>query len=364
MRLILVTNGLGYGGAERVVEALARDLAAQGDHVTVVATTRDGPVGEALRAAGIPVTVLGIRSPADARVPVALARVALARGAELIHSHLAVADIATAAAGLALPGVARVTTVHNRGVELDRLKLRLWHRALTRFQRVLAVSEAVQDSLPPGLPTEILRPSLIDPAAPRPSREAARAALKVPMGAPLVVAVGRLVPVKGFDVLARAAKRLTTPGARVVVIGEGPERARLAQLGGLELIGARDDVDALLPAADVVVCPSRSEGFPQVPLHAMAAGLPVVATPVGGTPEIVIPEVTGALVPPEDPRALAQALDRLLADRGAAQALGAAGRARLVEAGLTRAAMVARTRAVYQAVLTEGAGGPRWPRRG
>lgn len=354
MRLMLVTCGLRYGGAERIVQALAEDLTAAGDHVTVVATTRDGPIGDELRARGVGVHVLGIRGAADARVPVALARLAIARGTELMHSHLAVADIACAAASVLLPGVKRVSTVHNPGVELDRLKAALWARALPRFHRVLAVSEAVKARLPRGVRADVVRPSLVEPPRHEASpelQERARARLGIRPDVPLILAIGRLVPVKGFDVLARASKRLRTPGVRVLVVGEGPERARLAQQGGLTLIGPRDDVDALLPAADVIVCPSRSEGFPQVPLHAMAAGVPVVATPVGGTPEIVLDGETGVLVPPEDPRALAEALDALLADPERRARLGAAGRARIEAAGFTRAAMVERTRSVYREVL-------------
>ncbi len=350
MRIMLVTNGLGYGGAERIVQALACDLQAAGDQVTVVATTRDGPIGDALRAAGVHVQVLRIRSPADARVAAKLAKIALARGVELIHSHLAVSDIATAAAGLVLPGIIRITTVHNRGVELDRIKALLWRRALSRFHRILAVSDAVQDSLPRGLPIQVVRPSLVDPDQARPTRAQARAALGIRHDVPLVMAIGRLAPIKGFDVLARAAHRLKTPNARIVLIGEGPERERLAQMGGLTLLGPKDDVDALLPAADVLVCPSRSEGFPQVPLHAMAAGIPVVATPVGGTPEIVLDAQTGRLVPAEDPTALATALDDLLLAPEQAQALGQAGLRRIHEAGFTRKAMLDKTRSIYTEV--------------
>jgi glycosyltransferase involved in cell wall biosynthesis len=100
-------------------------------------------------------------------------------------------------------------------------------------------------------------------------------------------------------------------------------------------------------AADVVVSSSRSEGFPQAPLHAMAAGIPVVATRVGGTPEVVVGEETGVLVPAEDPRALAAAIDRVLEDRSLARRLGVAGRERLQTAGLTKAAMIDRTLSIY-----------------
>jgi glycosyltransferase involved in cell wall biosynthesis len=354
VRILIVTNGLRFGGAERIVEATAVGLLERGDDVSVVATTRGGPIRDRLRAAGVPVRVLHIASPADGRVALELALMFRRFRPHVVHSHLAVADIATAAAGLVVPGPQRVTTVHNTGIELDRVKKGLWGVALRRFDAVLAVSDQVRRSLAPGLGAETLRPSLVEPGDTPPDRGAARSEARARLGLPddvlVVMAVGRLVPIKGFDVLRAAAERLRTPGVRLVVIGEGPEQGRLAG-GRLELVGARPDAAALLAAADVVCCPSRSEGFPQIPLEAMAASRPVVATRVGGTPESVLDGATGLLVPPEDPGALAAALDRVLGDRAWADALGAAGRDRLASEGLSCGAMVDRTRAVYRRLL-------------
>ena len=349
MRLALVTNGLGFGGAERIVEALAKDAAARGDQVLVVATTRDGPIGAALRSEGVRVEVLGIRSPLDARIPLYLAQLARRFDAELLHSHLAVADIASAAAA-ALLRCPWVATAHNPGVELSRGKRSLWHLALRRADRVLAVSGAVRAALPPALGAQVLYPSLIGAGEPLLSREEARRRLGVPQDAPLVLGIGRLARVKGFDLLAEAARRLEARAARVLVIGEGPERGALERAGGLELVGAREDAGLLVSAADVLACPSRSEGFPQVPLHAFAAGVPVVATAVGGTAELVVEGISGRLVPPEDPAALTAALDALLADPALGRSLGGGGRRALVERGLTKEAMIAATRAVWAEV--------------
>jgi glycosyltransferase involved in cell wall biosynthesis len=347
VRILLVTNGLRYGGAERIVEALALDLAAQGDQVAVAATTRGGPIKESLERAGIPVEVLGIASPLDARIPFRLAALARRFGAQVIHSHLAVSDLATALASPLIGRARLVSTVHNTGVELGRAKRSAWIAALHRFDRILAVSIAVRDRLVTAsrrLHPEVAHPSLIDAGASPLSRAEARARLGVGPDEALVVGIGRLMPVKGFDVLAAAAERLAR-GVRVVVIGDGPESARLG--GRLELAGGREDAALLLPAADVVACPSRSEGFPQVPLQAMAAARPVVASAIPGLSDIVVPGETGLLVPPEDAPALAAALSELLADPARRASLGAKGRERLLQAGLTRSAMVARARACY-----------------
>src|SRR5205823_13173952 len=121
---------------------------------------------------------------------------------------------------------------------------------------------------------------------------------------------------------------------RVTLVGEGPGRPAVATdirrlpAERAELVGARRDVPELLAAADLFVLSSRSEGLPISVLEAMAAGLPVVATNVGGMPEVVVNGETGFLVPPAEPRALAEAVGRLLLDPELRQRFGAAGRRR------------------------------------
>jgi glycosyltransferase involved in cell wall biosynthesis len=155
---------------------------------------------------------------------------------------------------------------------------------------------------------------------------------------PVVLAAGRLSREKGFHVLTAGACPLlrNVPSARIVLFGEGPERSPLerqaAALGladRFRLPGFRNDLDALLPWADVVVLPSLTEGLPNVALEAAAAGVPVVATAVGGTPEVVVNGQTGFLVPPGDPAALAGRMNDLLKHADWARAFGAAGRRRV-----------------------------------
>jgi glycosyltransferase involved in cell wall biosynthesis len=156
----------------------------------------------------------------------------------------------------------------------------------------------------------------------------------------LVVAAGRLSPEKGFGVLVEAAESVlrADPAAGVVLFGEGvlrPDLERRANELGLAgrfvMPGFRTDLDAILPAADVVVLPSFTEGLPNVALEASAAGVPVVATAVGGTPEVVADGETGFLVPPGDPDALAAKLRELLTDPGLRVRLGNAGMRRMRE---------------------------------
>ena len=154
----------------------------------------------------------------------------------------------------------------------------------------------------------------------------------------VVLAAGRLSPEKGFTILVEAAASVlrADPGAGVVLFGEGVLRgdlerrvAALGLSGRFVLPGHRTDLDALIPAADVVVLPSFTEGMPNVALEASAAAVPVVATAVGGTPEVVADGVTGYLVPAGQPKALAAKLSELLADPGVRKRMGEAGRARM-----------------------------------
>jgi glycosyltransferase involved in cell wall biosynthesis len=179
----------------------------------------------------------------------------------------------------------------------------------------------------------------------------------VPAGPAIVLAVGRLRAPKDFVTLVAATAQLAPDVACVHIVGDGPDRpavereiARHRLEERVVLLGEREDVAGLLASADVFVLPSRSEGMPMSVLEAMAAGLPVVASAVGGVPELVIDGETGTLVAPGDPDALARALGALVADPAARARLGAAARARAeAEFGIeaNRQAHVA----LYQAAL-------------
>jgi glycosyltransferase involved in cell wall biosynthesis len=154
----------------------------------------------------------------------------------------------------------------------------------------------------------------------------------------IILAAGRLSPEKGFGVLVEAAAIVLKqhPTAAFVLFGEGGERAkleaRLRELGIADrfaLPGFTKHLDKFLPWADVAVLPSFTEGLPNVALEASAAGVPVVATAVGGTPEVVADGQTGLLVPSGNPALMASAISRMLADEGLRTQLGSAGRERM-----------------------------------
>jgi glycosyltransferase involved in cell wall biosynthesis len=190
-----------------------------------------------------------------------------------------------------------------------------------------------------------------DPSDTRERRSKARAELGLPPDGALAVAVGNLYPVKSHATLVAALAQ--APGLRAAIAGRGEEEARLREqalaLGvadRLHLLGLRDDIDRVLRAGDVFVHPSRLEGLPLAILEAMSAGLPVVASRVGGIPEAVVDGETGVLVPTGDPAALAGALRHVLGTPGFASALGAAGRAR-AERLFSVEAMVSAYRRLY-----------------
>ncbi|MBP3953984.1 glycosyltransferase [Gemmata sp. G18] len=156
----------------------------------------------------------------------------------------------------------------------------------------------------------------------------------------IIVGAGRFSPEKGFGVLVEAARSIIaeSPSTGVVLFGEGQLRGelehRIAELGltgRVVLPGFRTDLDALISNADVVVLPSYTEGLPNVALEASAAGVPVVATAVGGTPEAIADNINGFLVPPGSPADLANKVGELLRDAPLRARFGAAGRARMRE---------------------------------
>jgi glycosyltransferase involved in cell wall biosynthesis len=193
----------------------------------------------------------------------------------------------------------RIITLTDRGAQ-EHLA-----RGIGRAEQYVAV--------PSGVPTTELR-------AAAPPRGEARARLGLDPDAFIVVALGRLVPIKGFDLLARALPALIAqiPSARVLLVGDGAERAHLGAIAAsmgvaerLRMTGETTDVASYLAAADVVAVPSRNEGMGRVIVEAMALGLPVVATTVGGIPDVVTDGECGRLVEPEDVDALAAALIEL-----------------------------------------------------
>jgi glycosyltransferase involved in cell wall biosynthesis len=289
---------------------------------------------------------------------VRLRRLLRREGVTLVHAH---GSRGALYAGLAARGLEVPLVWHVRVADPDpRLD-----RVLAYLAEALVVNSKATAARLARLPRAggkvTVVPNGVDAArfAPGPVDADLARALGVDPAVPVVGYFGRLEHGKGVDVLLDAATRLHSklPATTFLFVGDGPLRetlmARAAAVGlPACFAGQRDDVPALLRLCAVVVLPSRQEAFGRVLIEAMATGVPVVATAVGGIPEVCVDGVTGLLVPPEDPDALAVAIALTLTDQAATASRVAAASAD-VRSRFDQAAHAARVQAVYARLLGE-----------
>jgi glycosyltransferase involved in cell wall biosynthesis len=272
---------------------------------------------------------------------------------EIFHTHLVHADWHGALVAIAMPRVTLVSTKHNHDpFRTGRLFTTVEKLAASRCDGVISISASLADFTQrcTGMQTTVVHYGLPCPPAPQKHRAGSMRRL---------ISVGRLEEQKGHDVLieAFAAVLRTHPDLQLTICGDGPARngliraaTRLGIADRVEFAGWRHDVATLLAEADLLVHPARWEGFGLVLLEAMRAALPIVATRVGAIPEVISDGVTGILVAPEEPEALAAAI-RSLADDGRHRLrLGAEGFERLRN-DFSPARMAAGTVRVYQASM-------------
>jgi glycosyltransferase involved in cell wall biosynthesis len=337
IRVIEVIATLDAAGAEREVALLATRLDRARFDVRVLALTRGGPLEANLRAAGVPVDVLGKRWKLSPAAVLGLAHRLRRARPDIVHTHLFTANAYGRVAALLAGAPAVVATEH----ATDPGKRR-WHEAIDRAlarrsAAVVCVSEAVRAAYARrGIPAAKLRviPNGVDAEA------IARAAEGLAPAPDLVATASRLDPAKDVPTLVRAIAILRARGAaaRLAIAGEGPARAAIeaeiarAGLGdAVRLLGFRPDVPRVIAGASVFATASRTEGFGLAAAEAMAVGRPVVASRVEGLAEVVEDGRTGLLVPSGNAEAFALAIGALLADPARARAMGEAGRARVCE---------------------------------
>ena len=358
--LHLITE-LNVGGAEKSLAHLLAHLDRDRFSPTVACLYGgDGPIAGEIRAMNIPVIDLGVtakwRWDGFWRLYDLLRR----ECPTILHTWMFHANIPGRVLGR-LAGVPIViNSEHTMAMERG---WRYWLNRITHpwTDQVICVSPQVADFFVDhvGIPRQkiIFIPNGVDLQNLKdlPDKLQARARLALPPDQVLVGTVARLDPVKRLDVLLQALTSLSDVSA--VVVGDGPERVRLGEVSDrLKLtervffVGHQEDVWPWLAALDVFVLCSDWEGMSNALLEGMAAGLPVVATAVGGTPDVVVDGVTGLLVPPRDPPALAEAVVRLLRDPDLRHRMGEAGRHR-VEEHFSLERMVGRTQALYQQLL-------------
>jgi len=372
-RVLYLTETTGHGGAEVVMVRLIRGLRAT-EFAPVLGSVGEGWLAEAARPAGAEVVSLDRRSRYDGWDLTAVPRLAALirrERADLVHSFLFHMDVlGTAAARIArVPAIASVRGVH---YDFDTWYRRLaWMVTARLATAITAVSEEAADLLsrhariprtriaviPNGVDTDVLCPG---------PRAGVLRAVGVPDGAFVIGTVGRLDPIKGHVHLLGAAAEVVTkhPRCHFVFVGQGPAGDALAEQasalglnGHVHFLGARNDIPQLLREMDIFVLPSLSEGMSNALLEAMATGLPIVATRVGGSTELVKDGISGLLVDAGDSDALGHMLALLLADADLGRRLGQAARRR-VSRDFSIQAVTQRHLALYAQLLRPGSAAP------
>jgi len=363
IRVLHVDSERPWRGGERQVLELMRRQRRRGDEPHLAAPG-DSAIHERAQAEGFSVHAVAMRGTWDLPAAFALARLHRSVRPDVVHWHAARAHALGAIASILAPGPARILSRRVDFLVRRSPGSRLLY-ALP-IDAIAAISDGVRIALTQsGVdPARIVViPSGIDLApfeAPF-DRVATRARLGIADDEVLAIQVAALAPHKSQSTLLRAVALLRSrhPRLRVWIAGEGPLRSALerehAALGlgeSVRFLGFRDDVTDLLRAADLFVISSYLEGLGTSILDAMAAGLPVVGTRVGGIPEAVEEGATGLLVPPRDPQALGEALSAMAGSPDLRRRLGEAGRQRVRRFSAENTEQ--RTRDLYEAVLARG----------
>jgi glycosyltransferase involved in cell wall biosynthesis len=336
---MLVITLAEVGGAQAYVASLLPALAERYD--VLLAAHGEGPLRDAATRAGVRfVPLRHVRRPIrpwrDLAGVVELVLLLRRERPEILHASSSKAGVLGRLAAAATRVPIRIFTVHGWAFSaysgLPSRLYRLVDRLMASVTTVtICVSEReLADGVEAGAckaeRSVVIRNAVDVSAFPRSRHDRAT---------PRFIAVGRLKAPKDFLTLVRACGSLPEGSFEALLVGEGPERSeieaeirRLGLVRSVRLIGERADVPALLADSDVFVLSSRSEGLPMSVLEAMAAGIPVIASNVGGLAELVVDGETGLLAHPGDPEALGAALGGLIADRDLRRRLGDAGRAR------------------------------------
>ena len=369
MNILEVIGNLDIGGAQEVVRTLADYLHNSGQF-PVVCTFKDGPLRQEIERLGIPVEVLPKRRHSILAFPQFLAEMAATRKAlaglvrkyqiDVVQTHLLRSlDFLALTLRFEAGRPLIFWTVHNYNFALraDDLPNMKWllapkiaaHSLLYRLSSAwvdgfIAVSPQVEASIlknigPVGSKITTICNGVDVARYSRPvDRAAMRSSLGLSEGDCLMIVVGTLKDQKGHRVLIEAAPEVVSrfPNLRILLAGDGPLKEELqAQVRAADLeshvrfLGSRSDVPELLGASDIFVLPSLWEGLPMALIEGMASALPIVATSVSGTQQVMVSGETGLLVPPGSPESLSEAIISLLSDPLRARQMGLAARRRV-----------------------------------
>jgi glycosyltransferase involved in cell wall biosynthesis len=362
MKTLHIEMGRHRLGGTMQVYYLMRGLRERGLPAVLVCA-RGGELHRLAEADGLELHAVDFAGDVDLRFVFRLAAILRAERPDIIHIHSRRGADTLGLVAAKVVGIGKV--ILSRRVDdpvkpgwLTQLRyVRLPDRVVTVSKGIARVLEAA------GVPSAGIRQvySAIDFRAYQSSLDVreARQRLDLPDGVPVLVVIAQLIVRKGHRFLLQALARVREvhPDVRVLFVGEGAEEANLrAQVsrdgldGCVRFLGYRNDIGDILRACDVLVHPATMEGFANVAMQAMAAGIPVVSSAVGGMPESVRDGVSGLLVPPGDPPGLAAALLRLLEDPALRSRLGEQGR-RIVEQEFNTDAMVEGNLRIYRELL-------------
>ena len=374
LRVAFCLDNLDTGGTELNAVRTAEHFDPARVHVEFFVLSSRGALLPRVQDAGFPVHEIGVRgvvSPRTWRLAAALAARLKRERFDVVHSHDIYDNMIVVPwarmAGLPLVIASRrwwTETNHPLHAHLNRWSYRFAHRVLANSESVgrLVIEEGIAPQ------KVVVVPNFVDDAAfDRPDAQACaamRRELGLGAGDLAIGVVANLHAIKDHATLLQAMARLSSSHAnlRLVLVGDGVERERLqalaASLGITDRVifaGRRPHQPSPHWVFDVAVLSSRGEGFPNAIVEAMAAGRPLVATAVGGVPDVVVNGVTGSLVPPASPAQLADAIDELLRNPMRAREMGEAG-ARRARERFRAAHVVGRLQEVYEAALARSGG--------
>ncbi len=359
VRVAHLVLSLQVGGLEKVVLDLARHADRATFDTCVLCLRASGPAPPRFERSGVSVHSLGLSELRRGHTLFRLIRWLLRVRPDVLHTHNPTPHLYGALAACAAGVPVLVHTKHGRNYP-ESLRAVAWNRlASCLSDRIVAVSEdaaavARRVEHVAGRKITVIRNGIDLAEFPPPGSRT--------WGRGPAIHIARLIDLaKDQTTLLRAARLVAErePGFQLLIVGDGPDRERLTALaeelrlgGHVQFLGFRGDVSALLGTADLFVLSSVTEGISLTLLEAMAAGLPIVATDVGGNREVVVPDQTGLLVPARSPEALAEAMLRVLRDPDRARRMGAAGRQR-VEDEFSLGRMVTEYGQLYLSLLSK-----------
>ena len=362
----LITE-LSIGGAQNALFRLIQNFGdASFEHSVACFFNADGAIAGQIRALGTPVFDLRMDHKYQVDAFGRLLQLLRREKPDILHSWMFHANLPGRILGRLAKIPIIISSERTMGQE-NSVRHWLNKRSISLVDQVICVSRSVADHAihEVGLPSDkvVVIPNGIDPAQYQnlPAKEQARKSFGLPIESVIIAAIGRPRPVKGYPFLLKAFARISNsyPQTHLLFVGNGPDRPRLVNqaesLGMRSRVTFLDDIaniPDLLASIDVLVIPSLFEGMPNVALEAMAAELPVVATAVGGTPEVVIDGKTGFLVPPRDTLALSIAIEKLIENPPLRDKMGLAGRRR-VESEFSIKKTVHKTKELYVDLLTQ-----------